>query len=78
MSIVYSTVNASFKDTITEDALAGLIKEGLLPDEFREHIYVFFTEVPISAIYEFMERYRVSREELRRYYKQKPRGDVDD
>jgi|Deesub1362A_J573_1020465.scaffolds.fasta_scaffold06031_5 hypothetical protein len=69
MSTVYTTVNASFRHAISEERLAEILKKGLFPEEFREHLYVFFTEVPISAIYSFMKEYQLSHEELLDYYK---------
>lgn len=68
MSTVYSTVNASFKHTLSEEALAELIKTGDFPAQFREHIYVFFTEVPVSAVYKFMKEQGITNEEIKDYY----------
>jgi len=70
MSTVYTTVNASFKNTVSEERLAEFIKKSLFPEEFREHLYVLFTEVPVSAIYSFMKDYQISMKELRDYYKE--------
>lgn len=68
MTTAYSTINASVKYPLREEDLAHFIKTGQLPDKYREHIYVFFTEVSTAAIYKFMTEQGVTLEQLKEYY----------
>ncbi|NWF53025.1 MAG: hypothetical protein HXY47_08105 [Nitrospirae bacterium] len=65
---VSTTVNASFRILLSEEALAQFIKKGEFPEQFREHNYVFFTEVPVSLVYKFMLQYEISLKILKDYY----------
>jgi hypothetical protein len=65
---VYSTVNAAYKTCLDESELADFIKTDKFPERFREHIYVFFTEVSNSAIMKFCNIYGIKLEELEAYY----------
>lgn len=67
MSIL-TTVNSAFKRPISEHELAGFIKSNTFPEDYSEHIYTFFTEVPLSAIFRFILKNNISLGELRDYY----------
>ena len=66
--IVYSTVNASLKQPIDEDTLADIIKSGELPDKYFAHLCAFFTDVPVSAMTKFTNRYGIDLKVLKDYY----------
>ena len=66
--IIYTTINAPFKKVLSEERLSRSIKDGIFPSEFREHILILFTEVPISLIYRFMKECGISHEMLKDYY----------
>lgn len=65
---ILTTVNSAFKHPISEDELANFIKNGIFPEDYSEHIYTFFTEVPLSAIFRFMLKNNLSLDKLRDYY----------
>lgn len=65
---ILTTVNSSLRKKITEEQVATFIKNNILPEEYREHMYVFFTEVPVSAIFRFILEQDITLDELRTYY----------
>jgi hypothetical protein len=62
------TVNAAYKNAIGEEEIAELIKNKVLLDKYIEHMYVFFTEVPVSVINKFIKHYSISIYQLKDYY----------
>ncbi len=62
------TVNCSYKVKISEGELAEIIKSGKLPDEKRGYLEVFFSEVPLSEIVDFCDRYEITINELKNFY----------
>jgi hypothetical protein len=68
MTTVYSTINAPFKYSLNEEQLASFIRSNKFPEEFKGHIYAFFTEISVSEIYKFIKEQDVSLDELKNYY----------
>ncbi len=66
--IVYSTVNSLLKSALDEDALAEIIRSGELPVKYFAHLCAFFTDVPVSAIMKFINRYGIELKTLENYY----------
>lgn len=66
--IVYSTVNSSLKSALDEDTLAEIIISGELPAKYFAHLCAFFTDVPVSAIMKFINRYGIELKTLENYY----------
>lgn len=68
-SLVSLTVNAAYQEAISDEEIAELLRRKISPDRrFTEHVYVFFTEVPVSVISTFLKRERVSLRQLQEYY----------
>ena len=81
--IVYSTVNSSLKSALEEDTLAKIIISGELPAKYFAHLCAFFTDVPVSAIMKFINRYGIELKMLENYYykhikKYYPNYDLED
>lgn len=68
MTTAYSTINASVKYPLKEEDLAHFIKTKQFPDEYKEHIYVFFTEVSTSVIYKFIMEQGITLQQMKEYY----------
>ena len=66
MTPVEITVNRSYKDFISEEKLAQIIKSMEKPE--TERIYVLFTEVPVKELIDFSLRNRIPFENLKNYY----------
>ncbi|WP_457635931.1 hypothetical protein [Persephonella sp.] len=66
MTPVEITVNRSYKDFISEEKLAQIIKSMEKPE--TERIYVLFTEVPVKELIDFSIRNRIPFENLKNYY----------
>ncbi|SNR93850.1 hypothetical protein [Desulfurobacterium atlanticum] len=66
------TVNCAYKNCITEEKLAELIKKQEFPKVYplNEQIEVFFSEVPVSAVLSFCNKHKITVEELKNYYEQ--------
>jgi len=62
------TVNCSYKVEISEKELAEIIKSGELPEEKRGYLEVFFSEVPLSEIVDFCDKYGITINELKNFY----------
>jgi hypothetical protein len=68
-TLVFSIVNAAYKEKIREEEIAELLKRKFFPEaKFVEHLEVFFTEVPVSCINKFLKRYEISLQQLQDYY----------
>ena len=65
---VYTTVNASSKHILYEEDIAGFILLMALPEQYSAHMAVFFTEVPVAEIAEFIHKYNISVKTLKEYY----------
>ncbi len=66
MTPIEITVNRSYKDFISEEKLAQIIKSMEKPE--TERIYVLFTEVPVKELIDFSIRNRIPFENLKNYY----------
>ena len=62
------TVNCSYKVKIPEEKLAEIIKSGELPEEKRGYLEVVFSEVPLSEIVDFCDKYGITINELKNFY----------
>lgn len=65
---VRSTVNAPFRKCLPEEKLAEILNSGRENPEYRFHIQVFFSEVPVIKIIEFAREYGISLKKLKQYY----------
>jgi len=63
------TVNAAYKEAISDEEIAELLRRKIPPDKrFTEHVYVFFTEIPVGVINKFLKQENVSPQQLQDYY----------
>lgn len=67
-SKVYSTVNASVKDPVSDDMLARIILSGEMDKKHTTHLYAFFLEVPVQVIAEFASEFKIPIGTLKCYY----------
>ncbi len=58
----------SLKYSITEKKLASLIKSGETEEKYLAHIFALFTDVPVSDILTFAEKYDISLSAIKTYY----------
>jgi len=65
---IYTTVNAPFKQIICEEDIAGLILKMAFPDQYSGHLAVFFTEVPVSELAAFINKFNIPAKILKQYY----------
>lgn len=68
MTTVFSTINAPFKETLSEEALSEIIRSGNMPQNYQPHIHVFFSEVHVSEMLRFCREQKLSRKQLKHYY----------
>jgi hypothetical protein len=68
MKQILSTVNVALRKEIDEERLAEIVRSGNVPDGSNLAIEALFTDVPVSALMEFIGRVGISRAELREYY----------
>ena len=74
-----TTINCAYgeKYLMTEKKLADILKSGKFPETYPEweQVEVFFSEVPVSFIWDFCRKFGITLEELREYYEKniKPR-----
>ncbi len=66
--IVYSTVNASLKDPISEEELADILRTGKFGEDSAPYVNAFFTDVPVQDIVRFAREYKIPLEHLKDYY----------
>ena len=65
---LFSIVNISVKQPISERALATIIRSGLLKIKYCVQIYAFFTELPIKTILDFIKKHKLGGRQLLHYY----------
>jgi hypothetical protein len=70
MKQILSTVNVALRKDVDEESLAEIIRSGDLPDGSYLAVEALFTDVPVSALIEFIGRAGISRTKLREYYYQ--------
>jgi hypothetical protein len=68
MKTIDTTVNISLKYPATEKKLSSLIKSGEAEEKYLAHIFVLFTDVPVSDLLTFAEKYNISVSAIKKYY----------
>ena len=63
-----ATANQSYRVKMTDDVVVNAIKGMTMPQEWKFHIYDFFSDNPPQIILEFCEEYGISLEELKEFY----------
>ena len=65
---LFSLVNVSVKDPISEKTAASLIRRGALKAKYYAHMFAFFTELPLNAILDFVKRNKLRSSRVLDYY----------
>ncbi|BCV22760.1 hypothetical protein [Moorella sp. Hama-1] len=65
---IETTINASTRKRLPEEALAGMIKAMEFPPEYTAQVYSFFVDVPLQDIDRFAARHDIADHVLKRYY----------
>ncbi len=68
MKTIDTTVNISLKYPATEKKLSAIIKSGETEEKYLAHIFALFTDVPVSDILVFAEKYNISLAVIKKYY----------
>jgi hypothetical protein len=69
VSLIENIINCQTRNWFKEGELASLLRKGELDQEYSVQVANFFTDVPLRAIVEFLERHGLSVEDLREYYR---------
>jgi len=67
-TLVEMIVNSAYTEQITEEQITGMLKEKVFPVGLREHMEVFFTEVPVPLLNRFRKEHGIALEQLKEYY----------
>lgn len=65
---LFSIVNISVKDPISEKAFASIIRSGILKMKNCAQIFSFFTELPVRTILDFIKRHKLAVPKINAYY----------
>lgn len=68
MKTIDTTVNISLKYPATEKKLSSLIKSGEIEEKYLAHMFALFTDVPVSDLLTFAEKYSISISAIKKYY----------
>jgi hypothetical protein len=68
MKTIDTTVNISLKHPATEKKLSAIIKSGETDEKYLAHIFALFSDVPVSDILAFAEKYDISLTAIKKYY----------
>jgi hypothetical protein len=68
MKTIDTTVNISLKYPATEKKLSALIKSDETEEMYLAHIFALFTDVPVSDLLTFAEKYDISISAIKKYY----------
>jgi hypothetical protein len=67
------SLNVSLNTKITEKTLINIFQSGYLPEEWANHISVFYSEIPEDTIEAFIKSYNISKDKFQNVFKQLPK-----
>lgn len=67
------SLNVSLNTSITENDLINIFQSGYLPEEWANHISVFYSEIPADTVGVFTKKYNISKDNFQNVFKQLPR-----
>lgn len=68
MYVIENIINAQTRNRLSEEELAEIIRSLRFLPEYCVQVYNFFTDVPLRAVGEFLERHDIPLERLKTYY----------
>lgn len=68
MKTVDTTVNISLKYPATEKKLSAIIKSGKTEEKYLSHIFALFSDVPVTDLLAFAEKFDISLPVIKAYY----------